>query len=288
MEVDATSRVTRRKASATVLRYQPEPPMPNLAGALDSLTAQDDGLYGCQAPEGWTQGRTLYGGMTAALAAKAATMMAPELPPLRSALFSFIGPAAGALTFRPEILRQGRSATVVNIDALADGALIARGVLTYGAARQSSIHHALAPATNLPPPDACDPFTPQAQAMSGFHEKFERRLATGSRLFTGAAEAEFEVWVRYVEVADVDPTLALLALADSLPPAAMAAFTAPAPISTMTWMIDLIHPLPTDGWRLLRARSEACADGYSQQAMDVLAEDGTRIAVGRQTVAVFA
>ena len=260
--------------------------MPNLAEALDSLTAQD-GAYGCQAPEGWTQGRTLYGGMTAALAAKTATMMAPDLPPLRSALFSFIGPAAGALTFQPEILRQGRSATVVNIDALADGALIARGVLTYGAARQSNIRHALAPVTDLPPPDACDSFTPPGQTMSGFHQKFERRLATGSRLFTGAAEAEFEVWVRYVEAADVDPTLALLALADSLPPAAMAAFTAPAPISTMTWMIDLIHPLPSDGWRLLRSRSEACADGYSQQAMDVLAEDGTRIAVGRQTVTVF-
>ena len=55
----------------------------------------------------------------------------------------------------------------------------------------------------------------------------------------------------------------------------------------MTWMIDIVRQAQAEDWRLLRSLSESASDGYSQQAMEVYDADGRRLAVGRQTVALF-
>ena len=82
----------------------------------------------------------------------------------------------------------------------------------------------------------------------------------------------------------------LLALADAPPPAAMALFKAPAPISTMTWSIEVLDaPTPgDDGWRLIRSEAEQIEGGYSSQSMSIWDEAGAPLLVSRQCVAVFA
>ena len=118
----------------------------------------------------------------------------------------------------------------------------------------------------------------------------ELRLASGEgiRLASGtAAPPAFDVWIRHRDDDGVDPAVALLALADGLPPAAMAHFPSRAPISTMTWAIDIVQPLTQHAWLLARSVSEACADGYSQQAMALFDPEGARVAAGRQTIAIF-
>lgn len=78
-------------------------------------------------------------------------------------------------------------------------------------------------------------------------------LAEGSALRRGGPP-DFTAWVRFRERQDVDPLTALLALADALPPAAMACFPDAAPISTVTWSIDLLAKIhAVDGWYLLRS-----------------------------------
>ena len=71
---------------------------------------------------------------------------------------------------------------------------------------------------------------------------------------SGDPQAQFTAWVRLLKEDDTDPVVALLALADSLPPAAMVQFHQPAAISTMTWSIDFLQPIETTGWRLLASR----------------------------------
>jgi len=263
------------------------PDMANLRAALEAI-AQADGEYRTATPEGWTQGRTLYGGMTAAMSAHVASQFAAPLPPLRCAQFSFVGPAAGALVFRPLLLRQGRTATGIGVDCFSDGQLAARGVLTYGAARPSVVRHERRLETPAPAPEQCAPFLDPARSGAGFFQNFDLRLARGSRLASGtAAPPAFDVWIRHRDADGVDPAVALLALADGLPPAAMAQFPSRAPISTMTWAIDIVQPLTQHAWLLARSVSEACADGYSQQAMALFDPEGARVAAGRQTIAIF-
>ena len=93
--------------------------MITLSAVISSLVEQS-GSYQVEAPETWAQGRTLYGGITAALCLAATQRAFSDLPPLRSTHFTFVGPASGMLNFRPAILRQGRSATIVAVDGEGD------------------------------------------------------------------------------------------------------------------------------------------------------------------------
>jgi acyl-CoA thioesterase len=268
---------------------QPDPrlgvcEMPSLREVLAQVT-QDNGAFTTEAPEGWTQGRTVYGGMNAALCAHAAAVSYPQLPPLRSAHISFIAPAFGSLRYVPQLLREGRTAAVVSVDCFADGKLACRASFTYGAERESKVIHDRVPLPEVPGWQDCEP--PEPPRREGFFQYFENRPVS-MKLFTPGEPPEMVTWMRLRDAAGVDPTIALLAIADSLPPAALVAFPEPAPISTMTWSIDLRQPLETPGWLLIRSSSEHAASGYSQQSTTIWTADGIRIATSGQTVAIFA
>lgn len=260
--------------------------MTSLRSLLESVHEGGEGWVLAEA-EGWTQGRTLFGGLTAALCAHAAGKTLEALPPLRSAQVAFVGPAATPVRVSATELRRGRSATIVSVDCRTETGLAARALITYGAPRDSQVAHDSSIAPTVAAPEDCEAFMPQREGPQGFFQKFDLRQAGVSRPLSGGPP-EFLAWVRLKERDGVDPTLALLAMADSLPPAAMAVFPAPAPISTMTWSIDIAHPVDPQGWSLLSSVSEQAQAGYSQQAMSLWDQAGRRLAVARQVVAIFA
>src|SRR3546814_2043350 len=63
--------------------------------------------------------------------------------------------------------------------------------------------------------------------------------------------------------------IALLAMGDALPPAAMALFTEFGPISSMNWTVNMLTGTPRtdDGWWLLSARTGYARAGFSVQDM---------------------
>jgi hypothetical protein len=69
----------------------------------------------------------------------------------------------------------------------------------------------------------------------------------------------------------------------------MTMFAAPAPISTITWMVDILAdpPAPDDGWRLMRSAADTVTHGYSSQDMTIWSSAGTPLIAARQCVAVF-
>jgi acyl-CoA thioesterase len=263
-------------------------PVSNLDQVLASLVQEGED-YLIEAPEAWSQGRTLYGGMTAALSYSAVRRACGDLPPLRTAQFSFIGPATGQLRFRPVLLRRGRSAGIAAADCRNEDGITARAMFVFGEARASEVAHDFTPRLDVPPPEQCEPFHRTSKPLQGFLARFEFRFAAGARLFEREKRPEFAVWTRFRDGATADPVASLFALADALPCAAMANFPRPAPLSTMTWSVD-IHRPPTaqDDWRLLWSSSEDAAEGYSIQNMRVYDRAGEPLASGRQLVAIFA
>ena len=257
--------------------------MTGLRAIVDGMVV-GDGQWSVAAPVAWSQGRTLYGGMTAALCFEVARRVAPEMP-LRSAHVLFAGPASGTLTLRPRLLRAGRSSAAVSVGCSGEAGEAALATFAFGSDRESRVDHGAAPrALPTVPPEDCPVFI---ERTGGFHERFELRLAKGSALMSGGAP-DFSVWVRFREPPGVDATTALLALADALPPAAMACFPERAPISTIAWSIDLLTQADlVDGWYLLRSASEQTRAGYSTQAMDLWDAQRRQLAIGRQSVAIF-
>ena len=97
------------------------------------------------------------------------------------------------------------------------------------------------------------------------------------------------LWVRHLDSELLPTAVSLLALADAPPPAAMVCFTAPAPISTMTWSLELLDETVStdDGWWLIRTSAQTIRGGYSSQAMTVWNSRRMPVLAARQGVAIF-
>ncbi len=251
-----------------------------LAGA-----EREAGRLSLAQPSDWTQGRTVYGGLSTALAFEAARSCMPEPPPLRSLQVAFVGPMAGRIEASAEVLRQGRSATFVQADVRSEAGLALRATFLFSTKRASALDFEDAPAPRTPDPEDAAPSLLRAPP-SFFSNRFEYRHALPR---TDPPTPEFLRWVRLRDRDGVEPVSGLLTLADALPPAAMAVMAAPGPVSSATWTMNLLaaEPATRDGWWLLRARAEQARDGVSSQSMAIWNRDGQPIALGMQSVAIF-
>lgn len=256
---------------------------------LAAMVPTPDG-YAVDVPGDWLQGRTAYGGLSAALCLEATLRRSPDLPPLRSAQFAFVGPATGTLTIAPTLLRQGKSTSFVGVDLTGEAGIAVRSLLCFGAGRASTLDHWAMPAPKVDGPDVCPPFFNSPERPS-FSRHFDARLADGARPRTPGADPRMLVWIRHCEASATAPMTRLVALADALPPAAMVLFPAEMrPISTMTWTIDMLGDMPASdtGWWLIQTIAQTAAVGYSAQDMGVWNDRGEPVAAMRQMVAVFA
>jgi len=238
-------------------------------------------------PGDWMQGRTTYGGLSTALALEAAVAQHDDLPPLRSANVSFLGPAGGDVRATSRVLRRGRSVSFIEADVECEGKLATRCVFAFGASRQSAHERRFVNVPEVPAAEDCESYIsgPLAPRFTGH---FESRLARGGRPMSSSKHSEHLIWVRHRDP-NAKGLPALLAVADMPPPAIMPMFSAPAPISSMTWLVNVVDSSPsTDGWWLLLTRAEHAADGYSSQDMFVWNSDGNLAATGRQSIAIFA
>lgn len=254
---------------------------------MATLSPQGD-VYSVAITPDWMQGRTTYGGLGAALCLEGVRRAFPNLPALRSAQISFIGPAGGEVAVAPALLRQGKSMTFAGADLSGAQGLATRAVFAFGAARPSAFDRAFIGSPDLPGPDDCEPYIPEGMGPP-FARHYDVRLARGARPITKSSEHDHYIWVRHRDQ-KADDVVALLALADMPPPAMMPMFEAPAPISTVSWMLNFLHAeLHTeDGWWLLRSCAENASEGYSSQDMLVWNRKGEPVIAGRQSVAIFA
>lgn len=255
-----------------------------------SSVEADGQAFSVTLPDDWLQGRTAFGGLSAALCWEAAQRSAEALPPLRSAQFAFVGPAGGRLRIEPTLLRRGKSAAFYSVDLFGDDVLAVRGLLTFGASRPSQLDQVDLPAPVVPGWEDCPTFFEPNDRRS-FLQHFDSRFAAGARPYTAGAKPEMVVWLRHRDDASAPSMASLIALADALPPAAVANFpVGGGPISTMTWSIDVLADSPESlsGWWLVRSTAQTAVNGYSAQDMAVWNDEGKPVLAMRQTVAIFA
>jgi len=245
-----------------------------------------DGGFAAAIPETWMQGRTSYGGFSAAMALSAAQRLAPDLPPLRSATVNFVGPLAGEVEVRARVLRQGRNASWISAEVTsAAGVGLTATFVFMGPVEASTLHlHDLpAPIGLIPPTEAAR--LPENRGP-GFAAHFDRAFALPR---AEAKLPELNWWVRLKDTEGLDPMVALLLLADALPPGVMPLMEAWSPVSSMTWLVNLLTPLPQteDGWYLLRAAGNYAEKGCSSQDMAIWNTRGEAVVAGMQSIAIF-
>ena len=243
-----------------------------------------DGLV-ATIPAEWMQGRTSYGGLSAALALEAARKLADDLPPLRSATVNFVGPLAGEVSVRARILRRGRNATWIGTEVESEAGVGLTATFVFMGPVESSLHlHEVPPPAGWIAPDEAKPL-PEYMGP-GFIANFDRRFALPRQT---EPLPEIAWWIRLRDRTGLDPMVALMMCADGLPPAVIPLLGTRVAISSMTWILNLLTPAPVsrDGWWLIRAAGNYAENGCSSQDMGIWNADGEAITAGMQSIALF-
>jgi hypothetical protein len=241
-----------------------------------------------EVPPDWMQGRSVFGGLQAALALGAMRSLVPDLP-LRTLQATFIAPVpTGRVVAHARVLRRGKHA--IHVEArLGEGdpdQAIVLGV--FGAARPSAVSQAPVRAEASLGRGISLPFVPGLSPAFLQHFPGVRWLA-GQPPLSGYPGTEHVVELAMDEAGPASEAHAI-AIADVLPPLALTRLTAVVPGSTLAWMLELLvdrfDHLPLAGWRL-DGLLEAARDGYTSQTVMVWGPDGAATAVSRQCMLVF-
>lgn len=256
--------------------------MTALRDVLAALEPHGEGEWRGTVPDGWLQGRTCYGGLSTAIALHCAMASQPDLPALRSAQVSFVGPLAGAVTVATTLLRRGRNAAFVQADIAGAAGLGLRCTFVFMRAIDSELRHDRGDAPDRSSPGASEK-TLKGHPLVPFTANFE----FADRPVSGAAE--WVRWARLNERDGVDPMVELMAIGDALPPAALRLLGRNVPMSSLTWMVNLLTPAPRtdDGWWLLHSAADHALAGGSSQVMGIWNARGEKVAEQMQSVALF-
>lgn len=239
-------------------------------------------------PDDWVQGRTLFGGLQAAIALKAMRSLGIEAP-LRSMQVTFIAPVPGGpVEARARVLRSGKNATHVEGRIVDRDQTLALCVGIFGLARESSVN--VAPQQPAVTPGRVIDMKYIPGVAPAFTQHFKARWLRGGLPFSGSSDRDnvIELGMR-----DSGPATEyhVVAMADFIPPIALSFLRERAPAASLNWMLELltddVSAMPLDGWRM-DAHVRAARDGYTHQSLELWGPGGVPVALGRQTMAVFA
>ncbi len=262
--------------------------------SLDELldAVEIDGSSGrFAAPPDWGQGRATYGGLVGAVAARALESTAPDRP-LRSMMVSFVGPVSpGPVELEIEPLRAGRSATHASVRVRQEGTIRAAVLGCLGQDRPSILSETGPRAPDMTPPDDLPSVPFMEGIMPAFVRHVHMRFAVGDPPYSGRRSEALGGYCRFrVPTRRVDAAL-MAALADIWPAPVIPWLDRPAPASSMTWNLEIVHldeTLPPDAWWTYRAVTEAAEHGYVHFRAELWDANGRLAAVSRQLAAVFA
>ena len=259
-----------------------------LGGILAGICGKRD-RYNSMVTEDWLQGRSAFGGLSAAMAVRAMHQHVGEGRPLRSVMTSFVGPLGpGACEITVEELRMGRNVQHLTARVLQDRRVATMVTAAFGAGRDepgvpSAVAFTGAPRTSVPAGLG------RRGGMPDFLSRFEMHWTGGGRPMSGNRDRNCGLWARPKDGMEDFKAERLVALADLPPPVMMSWFTKPLNVSSVTWSLEFVRqPEEMSGeWVYLDYDLEASRDGYSQQSGKVFDESGQLLLVGRQCMVYF-
>ena len=239
--------------------------------------------------ESWSQGRSVFGGLSSAFAVTAMNKLTEDLP-LRSLLVSFIAPIPpGEIQVETHVQRRGKNVTQLRADVRSGGECCLQAMGVYGRARPSLT---VDPETDFQalPRQSGIPFSAHKKRAPGFLRFFNGCWAGGALPFSGRKVRQLGIWAKHRIDMEAFPAEALISIADIPPPVMLSHYKKPpVPSSSLTWSLEFIRPpctVPID-WFYIQSELEAAADGYTQQSARIFTEDGTLCLLSRQCMVYF-
>lgn len=254
-----------------------------------------EGGWTAEVPESWAQGRTIFGGMQAALAVRAMRDLVPPSVPLRVLQASFIAPVApGPVRIEASVLRRGKSATQVEA-RIFDGQQIACLIFAVFGESRPSVLDIRPQQPGLPPPEAATPFVYLEGIAPAFTQHVATRWLGGVNIFQGAKEPRTGIYVGFRDEPYAGPGALgesqIIGYADIVPTPGLSMLKQPAMASSLTWTLELLADdfgAAREGLWLMDTEVIAGRHGYLNQSATLWSPEGEAVALSRQSVVVFA
>lgn len=240
----------------------------------------------------WSQGRTVYGGLSAALLYAAIKHQVSDDRVLRSYNVNFVGPLLvdKPIGFETEVLRQGKNVTQISGRIIQNNNVCVQSQACFGVERPSKVVVSNADTHTMELPKKAK-FLPQIPKVTPkFLTNVDLAIVDGGLPFTGRKKSHIDGWMRFKHPVAKITDAHIIALIDAWPPTVLQMLKWPAPASTMSWNIEFIHPhspiAPTD-WLAYQAKTRQAAGGYAHTEANIWDQQGELIAISRQAVTVF-
>ncbi len=249
-----------------------------------------NGHYTIDFGDDWLQGRSVFGGLLAAVATRAVRSdLATDLP-LRQLTATFIAAVnPGLATLQCSLLRRGKSVILARCDILQQGELATTISYAFGSSRRldcDRVPVAVAPQRQI---DDIREVRYVEGVSATFAQHFGHRWAEGAKPGSGG-EPRDKGYLRHRDSGPLAGEEHIIALADGAPSPVAAALTSPVVASSLTWTLDLLDhnfSWPADQWFRLDSEVNACRDGYVSETRLLVNPDNQPVALSHQCVVVY-
>jgi acyl-CoA thioesterase len=243
-------------------------------------------------PAQWSQGRTVYGGLSAAMLYAAARPYVESQRVMRSNSINFVGPLLvdTPFTIEIEVVREGKNVSQVMARAIQNDKTCVVSQICFGMHRVSKIIVENNETHDMDAPKKGN-FIPQIPKVTPkFLKNIDLSIHNGGIPFTGRKSAHYHGWMRLKHPPASISDAHIISLIDAWPPTLLQMMKWPAPASTVSWNIEFIHPhrhIEATDWFAYKAETRQAANGYGHTEANIWDSSGELIALSRQTVAIF-
>ncbi|MFK4225870.1 acyl-CoA thioesterase [Streptomyces sp. NPDC019890] len=237
----------------------------------------------------WWSWAGVHGGYLAAQGLAGMRTLLGEAPVPRTLTTHFLAPVDDRpLRVGATVERAGRGTSFASFTAEQGGAMVLRGSAVFGTPHRGPGYDG-SEAPGVPGAEDCEALE-LPERLAAFARHLEIRPATPARPLGGGDRAELTAWIRFTDGRSLDAE-AVVILADALPPALFARWTAPRPVPSAELTVhygDALDHGPVGGWALVRIRTDHAGSGWAVDDSTVWAADGRLLGSGRQARRILA
>ncbi|WP_144391602.1 thioesterase family protein [Pleionea sediminis] len=264
----------------------------NILG-IDEILASAKSEAQLTIDKSWSQGRTVFGGLSAALLIQSMMHELPDQRPLRVANFNFIAPLLSQESCQLKVthLRDGKNVTHLQAQLIQNELVCVQSQACFANDRSSKVNvtNKTPLAFKLPKKPSFLPMIPKV--TPNFIQHVSLAIVDGRLPFTGSEQSNISGWMKFKKANKRLTWPHIIALADAWPPTVLQMLRWPKPASTLSWQIEILQPhchLHPDDWVGYEAITRQASEGYAHCEANIWSPTGELIMLSRQIDAVFA
>ncbi len=243
-----------------------------------------------QVPKSWTQGRTVYGGLSAALLLAAIEAQVSMDKTLRALNVAFSAPTHPDMDFflETELLREGKTVAQWQGRLMQNGVCCVQVQAVFALAMPSLFIIQPFRAPEFPGPETAWHYP--GEGTHGFTQHYQMAQAKGDLPISGGSSLELGGWMRFRQAPGKILLTHLVSLIDVWPPAVMMQMREMKAGSTVNWTLQFPQPLPAikpDEYVGYQARIESSQDGFAITHAQVWNAQKQLLALSQQTIVIY-